>query len=286
VNRLARIVALLPLPVAHAIGVLLGWLFYLAKNPHREVARRNIALCLPELSPAERRRMLRRVLFETGKTALESPLLWLSDRERPLSLVREVIGKEVLEAALAKGKGVLVVIPHLGSWELVGLYCSSSYPMTSLYRPLRKSVLEPLVLEGRTRYGAKLVPTNTRGVRARFQALAAKELVGILPDQDPRDSGGVFAPFFGIQANTMTLASRLAQKSGAAMVLGIAERLSWGRGFRMHYLPLDIEEGKALEEHVAAINRAVEQAIRCFPQQYQWSYKRFRTRPEGEGAVY
>jgi Kdo2-lipid IVA lauroyltransferase/acyltransferase len=141
------------------------------------------------------------------------------------------------------------------------------------------------VLKGRTRFGAQLVPTDTKGVRALFQALAANELVLILPDQDPRDSGGIFAPFFGIQANTMTLASRLAQKSGAIPVLAIAERLSWGRGFRMHYLPLEIDE-KSLEGHVAAINRAVEQAIRCYPEQYQWSYKRFRTRPEGEGEIY
>ncbi len=280
-----RLAALLPLPVAHAIGVLLGWLFYLVQNPHREVARRNIALCLPELSPRKRRRMLRLSLIETGKTAMESPIMWLSNRARTLSLVREVVGKEVMQAALAKGKGVIVVAPHLGSWELVSLYCSTQYPITSLYRPLRRPEVEPLVLKGRTRFGAELVPTDTKGVRSLFQALAANELVGIPPDQDPRDSGGVFVPFFGIQANTMTLVSRLAQKSGAAMVLAIAERLSWGRGFRMHYLPLEIEE-ESMESHVAAITRAVEAAIGRFPAQYQWSYKRLRTRPEGEGAIY
>ena len=280
-----RLAALLPLPVAHAVGVLLGWLFYLVQNPHREVARRNIALCMPKLSPKERRRMLRLSLIETGKTAMESPIMWLSSRERTLSLVREEIGKEVMQAALAKGKGVIVVAPHLGSWELVSLYCSTHYPITSLYRPLRRPEVEPLVLKGRTRFGAELVPTDTKGVRSLFQALAANELVGIPPDQDPRDAGGVFVPFFGIQANTMTLVSRLAQKSGAEMVLAIAERLSWGRGFRMHYLPLQIEE-ESMEGHVAAITRAVEAATGRFPAQYQWSYKRFRTRPEGEGAIY
>lgn len=280
-----RLAALLPLPVAHAIGYLLGWLFYLVQNPHRDVARRNIALCMPELSPAERRRMLRRALIETGKTAMESPIMWLSSRERTLTLVRDEIGTEALVATREKGKGVILLVPHLGSWELVSLYSSARHPITSLYRPLRKSVLEPVVLKGRTRFGAQLVPTDTKGVRALFQALAANELVLILPDQDPRDSGGIFAPFFGIQANTMTLASRLAQKSGATPVLAIAERMSWGRGFRMRYLPLAIDE-ESLEGHVAALNQAIEKAVRCFPEQYQWSYKRFRTRPEGEGKIY
>lgn len=282
---LLRLAALLPLPVAHAIGYLIGWLFYLVQNPHREVARRNIALCLPALSPRERRRLLRRVLIETGKTAMESAIMWLSSRERLLSLVREEVGREVLEAALQNGKGVIIVAPHLGSWELVSLYNSALHPITSLYRPLRRAELEPQVLKGRTRFGAQLVPTDTKGVRALFQALAANELVGIPPDQDPRDSGGVFAPFFGIQANTMTLASRLAQKSGATPVLTVAERLSWGRGFRMHYLPLDASTDD-LDTHVTAINQAVEQMVRRFPEQYQWSYKRFRTRPGGEGRIY
>ncbi len=284
-KALTRIVALLPLPFVHAVGVLFGWLFYLVHNPHRDVARRNIALCLPELNPKGRRRMLRRALIETGKTALESPILWLGNAARVRSLVKEEVGREVLENALQQDKGVIVVVPHLGSWELVSLHCSAAYPLTSLYRPLRNPEMEPLVREGRTRFGAELVPTNTRGVRALFQALAANELVLILPDQDPRDAGGEFAPFFGIQANTMTLASKLAQKSGAPLVLCVAERLSWGRGFRLHYRPVDAPADD-LQQHLMAINAAVEQAVRDFPAQYQWSYKRFRTRPEGEGAIY
>jgi Kdo2-lipid IVA lauroyltransferase/acyltransferase len=284
-NLLLRITALLPLPVAHAIGYLFGWLFYLVQNPHREIARRNIALCLPELSPRERRHLLRRVLIETGKTAMESPIMWLSSRTRTLSLIREVEGQEVLDQALGRGKGGIIAAPHLGSWELVSLYCSTFSPSTSLYRPLRRPSLEPLIHKARTRFGANLVPTDTKGVRALFQALAANELVVIPPDQDPRDAGGVFVPFFGIQANTMTLVSRLAQKSGATPVLGVAERLSWGRGFRMHYFPIEIDND-SLEGQVAAINRTLEEAVRRFPAQYQWSYKRFRTRPEGEGAIY
>ncbi len=284
-KALMRIVALLPLPVAHAIGVLFGWLFYLINNPHRDVARRNIALCLPELSPRARRRMLRHALIETGKTAMESALLWLGSRKRTLGLVREELGKEALEAALAKGKGVILVVPHLGSWELVSLYCSASYPLTSLYRPLRKSAMEPLVLQGRTRFGAELVPTNTRGVRALFQALEKNQLVLILPDQDPRNSGGEFAPFFGIQANTMTLVTRLAQKSGASLVMCVAERLDWGQGFRLHYQAID-QSADDVQNHLTAINQAVEEKILAFPAQYQWTYKRFRTRPSGEGNIY
>ncbi len=284
-TALLRLFSLLPLPLAHAIGVALGWLFYLVPNRHRRVSRQNLALCFPELSAARQRRLLRRSLIETGKTATESPILWLAGRERTLALVREERGRELIDAARQQGKGVIIIGPHLGSWEMVSLYCSAHYPMTSLYRPLRQGSMEPQVLAGRTRFGARLVPTDARGVRALFKALADNELVGIPPDQDPREAGGVFAPFFNLQANTMTLLSRLALKSGAVPVLCVAERLSWGRGFRMHYQPLPFE-GQTLEEHVAAINRAVEALVRRFPEQYQWSYKRFRTRPEGEASLY
>jgi len=147
--------------------------------------------------------------------------------------------------------------------------------------------IDGLIRKARERFGAKLVPTNAGGVRTLYQALAGNELVAILPDQDPRDKGGQFAPFFGIQANTMTLLSRLSQKSNAAVLCCYAERLPRGRGFAIHFLPADAElYAKDMDTSVTALNRMVEQSIRQIPEQYQWGYKRFRSRTEGEKDFY
>lgn len=283
---LLRLVVRLPLPWLHGIGAFLGWLSWLVPNPNKAVTLRNLELCFPQWDRAARNALARRTLIETGKALLETPLLWLAPGERVLGLVREVRGLELMEQTLAGGKGVIAVSPHLGSWELCGLYLTR-YGITSLYRPPRKQALEELIRSARERLGATLVPTDARGVRALYQALSRGGLIGILPDQDPRDEAGAFAPFFGIPAKTMTLLPRLAHKSGAPVVYTFAERLPRGRGFRLHFLPAPT--GIASDDMITAVtalNQGVEQCVRIAPEQYQWAYKRFRTRPEGEAPLY
>lgn len=287
IRALLSLSARLPLRLNHLLGALLGRLLMFGDNEQKRVAQINLTLCFPELTPAQRQRLLRQSLRETGKAFFESGRLWLGDQRRFAELVETVHGAEYLQQALDQGKGVILAIPHLGNWEVIGLYCSSHHPMTSLYRPPRLAALDPLIRLAREHFGAKLVPTSAKGVRALYQALAKNEVVAILPDQDPRDSGGCFAPFFGIQANTMTLLSRLVNKSHATVLCCYAERLPQGRGFIIHFEPAP-EDIYATELHtsVTALNHMVEQAVRRLPAQYQWGYKRFRTRPAGEQDVY
>lgn len=284
---LIRLLALLPLPVAHLLGWLTGWLFYLIPNPHRHISRTNIELCFPELDTRAQRRLLRHALIETGKTLFETPIIWFCSAARLQRLITRVEGLEWMEQGLRDGKGLLIVAPHLGCWELVSLYCSQQIPFTALYRPLRQRSLEQPVRQGRERFGAQLVPTTPQGIRQLFKALASNGGVGIPPDQDPRHNGGIFAPFFGTAANTMTLLPRLIQRSGATPLLTVAERLPWGQGFTLRFNPIENIDGQPTQSEIAtAINRASEHAIRRTPSQYQWSYRRFRTRPAGESPLY
>ncbi len=279
--------AKLPLRFNHLLGSLLGKLFMLIDNEQQRVARRNLQRCFPYLGDKQQHDLLRRNMQETGKTLLESGRVWLTDKPDFFAMVQEVHGEQHLQQGMKKGNGVILAIPHLGNWEVIGLYCSSLYSTTSLYRPPRQAGIEDLIRHARERFGAKLVPTNAKGVRALFQALAANELVAILPDQDPRDKGGQFAPFFGIQANTMTLLSRLSQKSNATVLCCYAERLPRGRGFAIHFLPADAElYEKDMLTSATALNRMVEQSIHQIPDQYQWGYKRFRSRTEGDKDFY
>lgn len=280
--------AALPLPLLHGLGTLLGWLAWLIPNSQRRIAAINLRICFPELDARSRRRLLRRSLVETGKGLLELGPLWLWPGHEVLARVRSVRGEEHWQAALTEGRGAIAITPHLGAWELAGLYLSSRCPLTILYRPSRLGgEVDRLIRDARGRLGGTLAATDQRGVRQLARALRGEQALGILPDQDPGDEGGIYAPFFGQPANTMVLVSRLSSRNNIPVLLLFAERLPRGRGYRLHFerLPATICEAP-VEESVATLNAAVEQAIRRRPEQYLWSYKRFKRQPDGWPKVY
>jgi KDO2-lipid IV(A) lauroyltransferase len=282
-----RFCALLPLRAAQAIGATAGSLLSIVPSRSHRVTLRNLELCFPELPADERRRLAARALRETGRTAAETGALWLWPRERVLGLVRGTSGREALDEAIRAGRGAIIMTPHLGSWEMVGLYCSALHTLTSLYRPPRIAELGDFMRSGREHLGAHLVPTSAGGVRHLYRALERNEMVGLLPDQEPSQGGGIFVPFFGISAYTMTLLARLAQKNTAPVFFAYAERLGRGAGFHLHFIAADANFSNGSTDDVcAAMNAGVEACIRRIPEQYQWNYKRFRTRPEGEARFY
>ena len=284
-RALLQLCALLPLRAAHALGAGLGRLAARLPNKTRSVTLANVRRCFPDMPEQKRARLARHSLIETGRALTECGPLWLWHGLRVLGLVRRVSGEQQVIDALRRGKGLILVSPHLGAWEMVGLYCSSRWPLTSLYRTPRLAGLDGPVRAARERLGAQLVANNTAGVRALYQALSRGEAVGILPDQDP--GSGVFAPFFNVPANTMVLLPRLARKTGAAVVFVYAERLAHGAGYHIHFRTAP--PGIAAEDPqraAASLNQGVEECVRALPEQYLWSYKRFRTRPAGENGFY
>jgi KDO2-lipid IV(A) lauroyltransferase len=288
VKLLFRLLAALPLRTAHALGDVLGRLLVLIPNRRRNTARTNIGLCFPAMRPAQQAQLLRTTLTEYAKGVTEIGVLWTRDRDEILTLVRQLSGADDFNRALSLGKGVILAIPHLGSWELVGLYGSIYSPMTSLFRPPPLSDLGDVMRRGRERFGAQLVATRHGGVRALHKALKRGELIAILPDQVPAEKrAGEFAPFFGIPAFTMTLLSRLAAKSGAPVFFVYAERLTRGAGYHLHFLraPAAVSDAD-VKVSVPAVNAMIEQCVRSCPEQYQWVYKRFRVRPYGAVSYY
>ena len=276
----------LPLPLLHGLGWLLGSLLWLAPNGLRAVTRRHLDLCFPERSPAERARIGRLSMIESGKAVCEAPALWFGPERRLRRWIGDEAALRILHTAVAGGKGAIMLTPHLGAWEIASYFCSQAGPITVLYKP-QKGVSDGVILQGRSRLpGVKPVPTSGGGVKALLGALRRGELVGILPDHDPPDESGTrFAPLFGIPANTMDLVGKLAARSGAPVWFISAERLSWGRGFRFHLerAPSGIDDP---ELGPAALNQGVEACVTRMPEQYWWSYKRYRRRPPGEADPY
>jgi KDO2-lipid IV(A) lauroyltransferase len=227
----------------------------------------------------QQQQLIKKSLIETGKTLIEVGPMWLWNKNKLFNLIKKVHGETILEDALRNKKSVILALPHLGNWELLSLYCSSKYSTTTMYQEPKMAQLDSIVKKGRERLGANLVPADNQGVRAMLKALKKNEFVCILPDQEPSSGNGVFAPFFGIQAYSMTLISRLAKKTDAIVIMAYAKRLSAGLGYEIVFTALDkINEGSQ-EDSVAYLNSEIEKCIRQLPEQYQWSYKRFRQQP-------
>lgn len=268
---LFRLLALLPLRVLHALGALGGWLVYWLSPRYRRRLRENLAAAFPN-SPG----LLPAAIVEAGKAAFEIPAIWF--RPATAAMAVRVGDWSVVESVLARGKGILFLTPHLGCFEITAQYYALLHPLTILYRPPRKQILEPLMMAGRARPNLTPVPANVRGVRALLKALKRGEAIGMLPDQAPQAGEGAWADFFGRPAYTMTLAARLVRATGAPVMLAFAERLPHGEGFHIWFA-----EGPPLVEGVpyeAAMNRALEQLIRRCPAQYLWAYDRYKV-PRG-----
>lgn len=263
------------------IGAGLGWLIWAIPNSARRVTEKNLAIAFPELSDVERLQLTKKSLIETGKTVVELGGVWCWPQAKKMALIKEVRGAEAFAEAMKLGKGAIMLSPHLGAWEMVVHYLAENHSITALYRPPRIGSLDNFMRQVRQSSGAKLVPTDMSGVKALRRALRNNELAGILPDQDPGKSGGVIAPFFGHPANTMILVAKLAQKAQCPVFFSFAERLPKGEGFIIHMIeaPLLISSKDDLEA-ATALNQGVENCVRIIPEQYQWSYKRYKNLPK------
>lgn len=275
-----RLLSHCPLWLLHALGWWLGWLIFLLSGVYR---RRLLAHAQQAGVP---RRLALVAVGEAGKLVSELPRLWLG---RPVPV--EWSGAEVIEAAQARGRGILFFTPHLGCFEITAQAYAQRYgerqPVTVLFRPARQPWLRELVANARLRPGLNTAPTTLAGVKQLIKALKRGEAVGLLPDQVPPDGQGVWAPFFGRDAYTMTLSARLAHSAQVQVLLIWGERLRWGRGYRVHVRPYDEAAWGPLanDASVAAaqVNRAMESLVRECPQQYLWSYERYKA-PVNQGT--
>ena len=217
---LLRLAAQIPLPLLHRIGIVMGWLIYLLSPRFRRYHGGNLAQA-GYADPVLRRR----AVGETGKAALELPAIWMRPTEQAAALVRDITGWNHIEQAMSAKRGLVLLTPHLGCWEVAAQYFSLRYPLTVLYSPPKVAALGALMREGRDRAGMKSVPADLTGVRGLYRALQRGEAIGILPDQVPGGGEGEWTEFFGRQAYTMTLAMRMAGARRAPVLIACAERL-------------------------------------------------------------
>ena len=277
-------VARIPLPLLHGIGNLLGWLGFHASASTRARITQNVHFSKLACNDQAAKALAQAVSRETMKGALELPLAWTRSSAHIVSLFKHVYGWEHIQAALDQQQGLLLITPHLGSYDLAGRYISHHlpFPLTAMYRPPKLAWLEGVMNAGRARDNGRTAPTNLQGVKQVIKALKSGEATIVLPDQVPAQGDGIWVRFFGRPAYTMTLAARLAKTPGVATLFFCGERLPNGQGFALHIAPLagSLSGDKALDTQL--INNNVEQWIARFPAQYLFGYNRFKGRAPKE----
>lgn len=279
---LVRFFYLWPLPALHALGGVLGWLVWLCSPGYRRRFRANVlqaGVAFDSAKPA---------IAEAGRFVAELPKLWLRPFDQSCLANVAMEGKAHAEHAFAQGKGVIFFGPHCGSFELGPQALAEVYgPITAIYRPARQAPLAALELATRQRPLLSVLPASLSAIKAMHKALRRNQAVALLTDQVPPEGLGVWAPFFGKPAYTMTLAARLALQTGAALLPVGCERLPKGQGYIVKiWPPLDITQGEDppdLLGAVTCINRAIEAIVTSQPGQYLWGYARYKT-PRQEAA--
>lgn len=280
---LFRFLSRWPLPVLHALGAMTGWLVWCCSASYRRHFREQMAqagLTLTSVLPA---------IAAAGRMAWELPYLWMRPHHQSCLPQVQVQGREAIDALRAQGRGLIFFSVHAGSFELAPQALAELYgPLTALYRPARQQWLARLMKDSRQRPNLAMAPASMAGIRQMLKALRAGGSVAMLTDQVPPEGLGIWAPFFGRPAYTMTLAARLALQSGAALVPYVAERLTAGRGFRLKlWPPLDPFESQPqpdLSRAVQVINQANEGLILSLPGQYLWGYARYK-QPRNEAGL-
>lgn len=278
---LFKLFARLPLPLLHYLATGLGGLAFYTAPRDRDRIRHHLAAAGLDNSDAA----VKAVLIETAKSGLELPLAFFRQPEHITALFRQVHGWQYIEQALAAKQGLLLLTPHLGSYDLAGRYISEqlSFPLTALYKPPKIKAFDRIMQAGRQRGKGRTAPTDLNGVKQIMQALRRGEATIVLPDHvpNPAEGGdGVWADFFGRPAYTMTLAAKLAQMKHVCPLFFVGERLPHGQGFALHIAPLSgcLNGDKSHDARI--INANIEHWVRRFPTQYLFAYNRYK-RPAG-----
>jgi len=283
---LMRVLSSLSLAGTQRLGRLVGDLALLAGGRLAKTTVTNLNLCFPHLPIAEIDALARSSLRHTGCFAAESGMLW-SGGDRWRELIVTVDGLEIIDDARDAGRGVLVLVPHFGNWEILNLFLGAHYGLTALYDRPRVPSFDAVVREGRTRTGSVLLPATAGGIRSLYAALKNGGVVALLPDQVPAATAGEYAPFFGRPALTMTLAHRLAAKLRPRLVLAHARRIPAAGGFSLGFEALpQLETRTNAIEYLATMNAAIERLVVTDPAQYQWEYKRFKGPKHSAEKVY
>lgn len=280
-----KVISRFPLFFLQLLASCIAILLYSFNSSLKRITGINLKLAYPELDETAYQALLKKSLKSQCMTYIESIKCWGMPPKYSLNQIKNIYGEQHLTEALANKKGVIVVVAHLGCWELLNAWLNLHAAPMIMYKPNKHKAVDRFMLEARQRLNATLVPTDENGVRAIFKHLKQGGLTVILPDHLPKASGGIYSEFFGQKTLSTTLVSKLASKTQCNIV-GLSCIRDETSGFNVYCLPLsDQILSKDLQTSVGSLNKNLESMINVAPEQYVWSYKRFR-KVEGEKNIY
>lgn len=267
----------LPLPLLHCLGRALGHLLFFIMPKAKQLAAENIEQS--KLFSGAVKKAVRQNFINLGELVLETPYIWEANKEEINKIIPSTTGWDVVDTAIAANKGIIFLTPHMGCFEITFHYCALHCPVSALYRPPKMKWLLPFIIKGRVSSNLQLAEANASGVRTLVKALKKGEAIGILPDQVPNAGEGEWADFFDKPAYSMTLASKLAKKTGAEIIMMYGERLAKSKGYIVHFSKVDSIDTPAL------LNKAIEKQIQQRPEQYNWHYHRYKVRRKAKAQI-
>ena len=270
----------IPLWIVHPLAGLIARVMYRLNVKYCRTVRTNILRCYPTLSTKQQEQLIKQTMVHTLQRAAEMPWFWFMPTDKVLKKIVRIHNIELFESAKS---GALLLAPHHGAWEMSNIYCAAHCELAALFKLPKQALFSRIIMHIRQQHlNTQMFPISAQGVLGLYKALKQGKCVGIFPDHQPGDQGGVFVPFMGIEAQTMTLVPKIAQKSKVPVLICYSKRLPWGQGYEVYFSKVgdDIYHDDVATA-AQAMNKAIETAINQFPEQYEWTYKRFRRRPEG-----
>jgi KDO2-lipid IV(A) lauroyltransferase len=281
----ASVLGHLPLSINRWIGRWIGRWIYLLRSRHCRTSFRNLQHCFPAMPISEQKRLVYQSSLQSGMMMTEAFWIWKQSPARIASKIESETGRALIEQALAKGKGVLLIGPHFGSWELITFWCGQYFDSAALFRPAKITALNQIIVNGRQKTGARLIAGERKNARQILEHLKQGKLFILLTDQEPEKGSGCYVNFFGQPAYTMNLPKKLVDKSGATVLLFFIERTT--RGFKVTIQkPQQLSPDLPLKEYLQVMNHHLESIINTQPAQFEWGYKRFKSPPDGDYDFY
>ncbi len=277
---------LIPLKRSQQIGSTLGRCLMKFNKKRVHIVKCNLKACFPNQTDKEREKLTNKIAEETGKWIMESAHVWFG-KEKDLIRHLKVKNPDLLRKAYNKQNGVVIILPHLGNWEMINFYLPQNYPSASMYKPLSSNTMEKIVLGSRTQAGAEMFAADSRGVRQALKHLKKGKVLIVLSDHLPSREAGVYAPFFGNPALTGKLTHTLVKFNQSEAIMASVLRQPNGEGFELEFHPITgMQDTNNPVEAATYLNKSIEEAILIAPEQYQWVYTRFDKQPKGSSNIY
>ncbi|GAA4360521.1 lysophospholipid acyltransferase family protein [Kangiella marina] len=283
IRALIRFFAAMPAFVGSGFSRLFATCSRVFKSRGYQTTLTNLELCLADKTVKQRQEIAADSLRHTGKLFFEAAKIWKKCEGE--QFLDKIYGEALVKDTVAQGQGVLFTGSHIGNWEVALYYLGSRYPFHCMYRPPRQQEMDEVINMGRCQNDTTMVKGDSRGVMHMIKMLKNGEVAAVLSDQEPGRRAGVFVPFCGKQALTMTIVQKIQQKSDAKLFQVAAIKNDANR-YDIHLMPIDINPDQSVESYAKQVNGELEGMIRQYPEQYQWSYKRFKTTECGGSNPY